>query len=160
MSMIPEGTYNAVAIPNDEGKYCEFGESPKKKTKQVVVQVKITDGEFAGRTRTWIGYLTSDAVDRTIESMRNFGAQGDDISEWPDQQLTVPVQVVVKHEEYEGKPRDRIAFINRVGGGGFKQANVMSKDDLRLFAASLRARVAAKPALPKPNGAPSNDADL
>lgn len=142
-NMTPEGTYAAIAVQNEDGSWMQIGESKEKKTKQIVVNVKITAGEYAGRVRAWIGYVTPDTVDRTLDALRTFGFKGDDLS--VDEPLTNPVNIVIKHETYEGKTRERVAWINKPGGSGMKMERVLSGDDRRLFAAGLKARLAAKP---------------
>lgn len=161
--LIPEGYYPGIAVPNKDGKWMVFGTADnEKKTRQVSVDVKFTDGEHAGTVRTWIGYFTEATVDKTLEQLRNFGAQGDDMSVWPDQALTEPVSLCVKHEPTleAGKVRDRIAWINRPGGGGFVMKKQMNADDLRTFAAQMKGRLATKPAIKRAEAPKAPDVDL
>lgn len=151
--MIAEGTYPAIAVQNGDGSWMQLGESKEKKTKQVIVNVKITEGEHAGKVRAWIGFFTPDTVDRTLESLRNFGFKGDDLS--VDEPLTNPINIVIKHETYEGKTRERVAWINKPGGGGMKMERQLSGDDRRLFAATLKSKFAAKPVVTTATPAPT-----
>jgi hypothetical protein len=151
MSLTPEGEYPARVVKDENGKSMQFGLAGEKNTRQVAVRVQIGgDTEFKGRVRTYIGFLTDAAIDRTLESLRTMGAQGDDLSKWPDQDLDEDFKVVIKHEDdLEGKPRERIAFINRVGGGTFTMKKQLSADDLIAFAAQMRGKAAKHPAVTK-----------
>lgn len=155
-TMIPEGKYQAIAVPHDDGRWMVFGEANnEKKTRQVAVRVKITDGEFANTERTWYGFFTEATMNKTLEQCRNFGAQGDDMTAWVKQALTEPVTIVIKHEEYNGKVSEKIAWINRPGGGEMK--NQLTENDLVNWAAQMRAKVATVPAIKRaqPNGKPA-----
>ncbi len=143
MSMTPEGSYPAIAVQNEDGSWFQIGESKEKKTKQIVVNVKITSGEYAGRVRAWFGYITPDTVDRTLDAMRTFGFKGDDLS--VDEPLTNPINIVIKHEPYNGKIQEKIAWINKPGGSGMKLERQLTGEDRRLFAAGLKERMKAKP---------------
>lgn len=103
MPMITEGRYNAIAEAwklgiTDNGK------------KYIAVQFKFLEGPV-GERRTWHGYFTEKTQRRTIEAMRYCGWVGHDLLnlEGLDRNM---IQLVVQHEEYEGKVRDRIAWVN------------------------------------------------
>lgn len=123
---------------------CEFGKSSNKGTDQVVANLKILDGPHEGKVVPWIGYFTEKTLDRTIESLRNLGLKGDDITGARTQPMDNVVPVTVEEETYEGKTRLRIGFINKPGsGGGLVMEKRLSKDERPLFAARLRAKLAA-----------------
>jgi len=161
MSNVPRGFYTAVAVPIEiDGleTWAQFGASKNKGTKQVVLNMEIVEGDYAGSRLAWFGYFTQDSADRTIEALRLVGFKGDDLATLPTQKLGQRVSIVVEEEEYDGKVRSKIAWINRLGGGGMKLERTMDANELRLFAAQLKARVRSKPevageaAAPAPRG--------
>lgn len=148
--LIPEGFYDAVAYKvatEDFGEtYAQVGNSPEKGTPQVVVNVEIVgEGEWAGRRIAYVGYFTDDSIQRTVESLRYFGFRGNDLAGLVTQQLDQRVQIVVRHEEWKGKVRAKIAWVNRPGGGALKLTQPMNKDNLRTFAARMKGAVGMVP---------------
>lgn len=146
--LIAEGTYEAVAYPieTDDGPtYVQFGESKTKSTPMVVVNCEIIDGEEAGRRVAYTGYFTDSTTQRTIESLRYFGFKGDDLAMLVTQKLDQRVQIVIEHEDYNGKKYARVQWVNRPGGGGLKLQEPLSKDGLRRFAAKMKSAVRAVP---------------
>lgn len=139
--LIPEGFYRAVAVQVDTEEYgpqwAQFG-TTKNGNDQVVVVFEIIDGPCMGRRLTWFGYFTKDTTKRTLESLRYCGWKGDDLMALPNQEIDQEVQLVVKHETYEGKTHARIAWVNNPGGGGVKLANPMGESARRTFAARMR----------------------
>lgn len=144
--MIPAGTFSAVAVPvSDEATgrmvYARFGttgEGPNEK-KQVVVTFKLTSGEAAGQTISWFGFFTEKTWERTVKALRSCGFRGDDLSELTTQVLSNEVNLVIEHEEWEGKVRAKVAWVNGTGGVALK--NPMKQDDLKRFAAMMKGRV-------------------
>lgn len=139
--MISEGRHNAVAVPveTDSGSvYAQFGVTNNGKN-QVVVNFEILDGEDAGQTIAWFGYFATEKnAKKTIESLRNCGFKGDDLAACGDQVLDQRVSLVVEHEEYEGKVKAKVAWVNSSGGGGFRLEKPMADGDRRKFAASMK----------------------
>ena len=144
----------------------DLGESGKNRTPQIAVACTFTEGPNIGRTSTWFGFLTDAAFDRTVESLRHFGWKGDDLyklcrGDDPEGMGTQEAVAVVGEEEYEGKLRARINFINGTGGLALKER--MDDAQARAFAAKMRGRImskgSAKPATAqrsKPAGARDN----
>jgi hypothetical protein len=124
----------------------DLGYSSQKGTEQAVAHMKILDGKYEGRTLPWIGFFTSaEVADRTLEQLRFLGLTGDAVSEARSQPMDNVVPVTIEEEEYEGKPRARVAWINKPGsGGGFVMEKRMPKEDALLFDAKLKARLASK----------------
>lgn len=144
-NLLPAGNYKAVAVPVDvDGtvSYAQFGVAGEKKTKQVLVQFEILDGPFAGRKVPWWGYFTQNTYERTIEALRACGFKGDDLMGLLSQELTNEVQIVTEISEWQGKSNARVRWVN-ASGGGIKMANPMATNDLRAFAAQLKAKVGA-----------------
>jgi hypothetical protein len=166
--MIAEGRYRAVAVPvdTDSGSvWAQFGLSKESKSQQVVVNFEILEGEAAGQKIAWFGYFSDKTVDKTMEALRNCGWKSDDIMDCVTSPLEQEVSLVVEHENDQktGKPRPRIRWVNRPGGGGLKLETPMDDKDLRMFAAKLKVKAksikpvdGAKPdrsAPPSANGA-------
>lgn len=107
---IPAGRHRARAR---EGSLTQA----KTGTPQVYVGFELLD--MPGRSISWYGYLSEKAEERTIEALRTAGWTGDDISRL-DGLGDSEVELVVEWEEYEGKLRARVKFINAMGGGGGK----------------------------------------
>ncbi len=138
--MIPNGNYTAKAMQWDLG-------STKDGKEQIAVQFEITEGEFAGHCLTWYGYFTEKTTARTLESLRYCGWSNDDISQMEGMGDYL-VQIVVEAEMYEGKMRDRIRWVNRLGGGGpIKLEKPMDMGQKRMFAAKMRMHAKQAPVM-------------
>ena len=102
--------------------------------------------EPAGERLTWYGFFTDATFDRTIESLRACGWTGSSLDEFTAEALPAgfnqQVELVVQHEEYQGKTQVRVAFVNKVGGG-MALKSAMSSDQARAFAAKMKGRIAA-----------------
>jgi hypothetical protein len=145
-NLVPAASYKATAVPVDvDGTTCyaQFGVAAgEKKTKQVLVQFEIIEGPFAGRKVPWWGYFTQNTYTRTIEALRTCGFKGDDLMSLLSQELTNEVTIVTEISEWQGKSNARVKWINS-SGGGIKMANPMNTNDLRQFAAQMKAKTAA-----------------
>jgi hypothetical protein len=108
----PKGTFQAVV--EDHG----IGESKNTGTPQVIV--KFATSTEGGQDEIW-GYfaLTDKAAQYTVEKVRAMGFTGNDIEQLNDGQCCVgnPCSVTVEHEEYNGKVRAKVAFVNPPGDG-------------------------------------------
>lgn len=134
--MLPEGTFHAVA------RSAVLSESSKNKTPQVVVTFEITTAEHAGTKIDWFGFLTDKTTERTIESLRYAGWKGADLSDLSDLERddTPVVALVVEHEEYEGKTRAKVQWVNREGGRG---AAALPAAQAKAIAEKMRGAIAA-----------------
>lgn len=109
--MIAEGAYRANVVEAD------FGTSPKG-LKQVGAVFEIRRGPFEGQRLSWWGYLnTRDNAERAVRVMKTCGWDGRSV----DTMRRNEVEIVVRHEVYEGRRRARIAFVNEVRGLSMKQ---------------------------------------
>lgn len=110
---------------------------------QIAVEFDFVDPP--GTRRTWYGFFTDATFDRTIDALRACGWAGTDLTDFCGEQpppgFDQEVELVVKHEEYNGQVRDRIAFIN--GGGGLALKAALDANQARAFAARLKGRIAA-----------------
>jgi hypothetical protein len=116
-------------------------------TLQVAVRLRLVDPP--GQTITWYGFLSDGAIDRTVESLRHMGWQGNDVRDFLagrglpagfDQE----VEIVVEHEEYpkgSGKYQAKVQWIN--AGGGLAVKNALTEDEANAFAAKMQRQIAA-----------------
>lgn len=117
---------------------------------QVAVELSVVDeGDFFGERITWYGYFTELTFDRTLESLRILGWNGDDLSDLSgiDQN---EAQAVIEEEEYDGKLRLKVKWINAKGGLALQKP--MSDGEASAFAARMKGRVLAHK---QKNGGPS-----
>lgn len=136
---------------------------------QTAVPFEVSQGEFAGETITWIGVM-HDTADRTgttghervIQSFQHMGWQGDDIAELAeltDEQakelLPGEVEISCDVETYEGKTRLKVQWVNKAGAGRFAFKEPATKNDLRSFAAQMKATVRGLRGGAPRNGAPN-----
>jgi len=148
--MIDEGEYTAKATQWDWG----FAGTDNKK--QVVIQFEIVEGPFAGHVINYYGFFTDKTKQRTIESLRYCGWKNDDIMAM-DGMGDLLVRIVVKHEPWEGKVNAKVAWVNRLGGGGpIKLEKPMDMAQKRMFAAEMR--MLAKSVAPVKGGYPADRA--
>ena len=99
---------------------------------------KVKDGERAGETFFHNGWLTDGALPYTMKALEAAGLEGDDIVGDIASLVGNEAVIVTEEEVYEGVTREKIKFINAVGGG-----NVMKGQDRLEFGASLKDKVRA-----------------
>lgn len=133
----------------------ELKVSTKKKTPFMAVSFVIN-----GQIESWSGYLTDNACERTLESLRYMGWQGNDIEAITLDDLPGWVLAAVKEERNEdktlklddnGDPVTRIAFINPLSGmfGAPMDHDARKALSLRMRAAASKVPV-VKPTLAVP----------
>lgn len=94
----------------------------------------------------WRGWFTDAAADRTIESLRHLGFEGDDVSNLVGLDKE-EVELVVEDEEYtnpetgETKTTARVQFINKPRGPMVKTK--LEGDKAKTFAAQMKERFRA-----------------
>lgn len=145
--MIPAGTYTARA------KGFDFGVTQNDKD-YVAIDFEIAGPQCAGEVIGWRGYFSTDgAIRRTLESLKYAGWTGaqDTIESLPGLGST-EVELVIQHEEYEGKTYPRVQWVNKLGRGGVALSEQMDDGRKRTFAARLRGHVAALNAAPVTGG--------
>lgn len=121
-----KGTFRAKAI---EGAMGRAGTG----TEQVAVLVELETGERL----TWYGYFSDAAAERTCESLIHMGVT--DLESLAGLGST-EFEVVVDEEEFDGKLRDKIKFINRLGSGGVALRVRMSDAEKRSFAQRFKGK--------------------
>lgn len=137
--MIARGTYTARA-----GSF-EFGVTAKD-SDFVSVEFEIRGGPaHVGERIGWRGYFTEKTTDRTLESLKHAGWDGRDVMLL--QGLgSRDCQIVVDHEEYDGKTYARVQWVNAHGGGGLGPGQQMDEARKRAFAARMRRFTGGAPA--------------
>lgn len=122
----------------------------------VVIDVEDKDA----RRLRWYGYLSERAVEGTIERLQDIGWDAD-AADWQIESLNgttllvdKPCQVVVEDEEYEGKIRRKVKYLNPPGG---RVSETMEPAEAKSFSNDLRKRLIASRG-PRPNRAPSSAA--
>jgi len=148
--MFPLGTHKARAVD------CVLGMTGTGKEQVGVLFEHVETGERI----TWYGYFTDGTFERTIESLRYMGWQGTDLLDFR-QGLPAgcdnEVDVVVEDEtdERDGKVRRKVRWVN--GNGGVAVKETLDDAQARVFAARMKAKVAAlhaKTGGPKPASKP------
>lgn len=110
-----------------------------------------------GETITYWGYLTDAALEYTMKSLAAMGWKAEDhdgrIDSLDGTDLLVgkKVEIVVDEEEYEGKVRSKVKFINEIGGGVGER---MAPAEASAFAAELRKKLLSMKG-PKPSTRPA-----
>ena len=140
MSIQP-GKYRARAQADS----VQFGESSKG-TEQIAITFDLLDESDApsGQTITWIGFFSEKTEARTIESV---GHCGWDMATGPSNAHRVADNVVeldIQNEEYEGKVRTKVQWVNRIGAK-FAFERPMDQNQKGSLFARIKARSAAKP---------------
>lgn len=105
--MLAEGKYKARAI-----EWSQVTQHEKTGNEEIRVLFGIEGGDASGQTITWRGYFTEATAERSIESLRYMGWTGDDITDIQGLDAN-EVQLVIKHEQYEGKTQVKVAWVNR-----------------------------------------------
>lgn len=133
--MLQPGTYVARAVEGKLG-YAKTG------TERVAVRFEIVEpAEAAGQSIIWDGWLTDNAFERTVESLRHAGMTGDDLVAL-EGLGSKNVELVIAEEEYQGEFRAKVKWVNKLGGGRGLTVGAMPEDKAKEFAARMRARVA------------------
>lgn len=131
MSNLVKGNFKARALTGALG-YTSGGKE------QVAVQLEVLDEGFQGETITWYGYFSDGAVDRTLESLRLLGWEGDDLFDLKglgDKE----VRIVLDEDEYEGKIQLKVKWIN--GPGGLALKAPMNDGEARAFSQRMKGLV-------------------
>lgn len=134
--MLQPGYYRGRAIEWGLGK-------TEKGTRHVAVRFQTLDEqERPGESIAWYGYFTDKTTERTLESLQHCGWEGTDITDLSGIERN-EVQLVVQHEEYEGKVHARVAWVNRPGGGGIAIKAPLDEGEKADFARDVKAKLLA-----------------
>lgn len=123
-------------------------------TEQVACQIELLEGPDKGAVLPWYGFFTPSTEERTLESLRYLGWEGDNILDLstiggPD----APDVIAVLEDEAndQGEVRTRVRWINKVGSGSLIKTQ-MAPDQAQAFAARMKGKVLA---LKQKSGAPA-----
>lgn len=162
--MLNEGSYRAVGISTGLGVAGTGSE-------QIGIMFRITSGPDEGASVGWRGYFTEKTTQRTIESLRNCGWTGNDLSVFADANETecarlLPneVEIVVEHKPPmtpEGRTYAEVKWVNKVGSGVVSMKDKLDPSRAKSFAERMRGACAAVPAQtggsPRPAQAQRNE---
>ena len=126
------GTHKAKVVDH------EFGIANDKE--QVALMLQIVGGDHDGKSIAWFGYFSDKTAERTLESLRYCGWDTDDLAQL-DGIYKNEVEIVVEDEEYQGKWRSRVKWINRASKLSLK--NTMDANALKAFSARMRSQAVA-----------------
>lgn len=156
---IPEGKYIARATG------AEWGVTDRGKD-FCAVNFKISEGEIEGeRITAYLYFSTDENSRRSVESLRYCGCSfpGNDVTDL-EGLGSIDCQLVVEHEEWEGKTRAKVKWINALRGAGVREEQKMNAGARRSFAARMKAAVIAtgggQPSATKQAPPPVDDSDI
>jgi len=116
---------------------------------QIGLDFVLLEGPNQGSHITWYGYFTEDSFERTIESLRLCGWEGNDLSVFSDTQRgkgsgidRSEIALVVDHEpDQHGEIRSRANWVNPLGGVAMKER--MDDGASKSFAARMKGKITA-----------------
>jgi hypothetical protein len=122
----------------------EFPEPKPGRAQAIALGFRMSDGDVdQGRVITAWKYFADGALAYTLEALRACGWRGDNPADITIADLANEVELVVQHEEYEGKWRAKVSFINPLGGGMVKAEKRLEGNNLKSFGAAMRAKIRA-----------------
>lgn len=107
---------------------------------QVAVEFVLIGGEHDGSSITWYGYFTDGAVDRTLDSLRHCGWNGEGFPDLTGLDKN-EVQLVIEQEEYQGQWHDKVKWVNKAGGVAMKDP--MTPQQATSFAQRMKGKLMA-----------------
>ena len=132
---------------------------------QLAIDFELLEGPAAGQTRSYFGSFSGGALKFTLEAARNCGWQGNDPLELDSPSNGMDeneVALVIAPEEYNGVTREKVQWVNKLGGAA--AAKALSVEKRSSFAQDLKARMlaleAGQPKAPPPangSGQPAGD---
>ena len=136
--MIDAGTSRAKA------RRAALGKSSTGK-EQVAVEWEMLDAPSGQSSITSYHYFSSEkAIEIAMDQLRAGGFKGDDLSDlsslYPDANPP-EVELVVAHEEYNGKWSAKVRYVNSLGG--LAMAHPLDETQAKAFAARMRGAIAA-----------------
>lgn len=128
-----EGDYPVVAIAY------KWGYAGGEKHEQIGLRLRITDGPSKGESLLYYGGFHPNSEEFTIKALKALGIW-DKIWDAPNGSLEggSPAIAVVKHEQYQGKTRAKVQWIN---GADVVMKDEMNPNDLAKFAHRMRGNI-------------------
>jgi hypothetical protein len=158
--MMKTGTHSNVEIVS-----CGLGEQGEKKTPFIAIEFENKDGD----SMTWQGWLTEGSKERTVKTLLSIGFMGKSIADLSNPEkgisdlfgeIGAPISVVVEEEEYEGKKRAKIAWVNVGGISKFDHQTAVSKvKELSIDGDLMRLKKEIKAPKPKAKAEESEESD-
>lgn len=146
-----EGSFDCIVTEPSAG---WIGESEEKETPFVRIPVVVTDdGQEKGAGAVWQGWLSQGAFDNTIKRLVEvFGFNGDLASLATGKQTfkDKPCSITTEFEEYNGKKRCKVKWLNALGGGAQSKPMEQRKLDALLARLTPQAIKVAKMASSEP----------
>lgn len=139
MALIPVGNLRVQARGPGSLRFAKADNANE--TMQVHVDVRVSeDGPFCGETRVWSSSFTDAAAEFTFEGLRALCPTwtSDDISDLEEISKRgdfAEVEAYFKQEEYQGKVRDKCAYLRAPGA---TRGKPVASDELRTFANRMR----------------------
>lgn len=118
-------TVSAQLVKND-GAWVQFGRNENTQNAQALLTFEVP-GE--GRKQDFIA-LTPAAMEYSIKKLHACGFEGYDLRAMERQTPHGKVELVLGPDEYKGKRREKIIFINAQGGMQIKRENRLRPDEL------------------------------
>lgn len=120
----------------------------------VTIKFSITEGEEAGKSTLYFGSLSEKAREYTVAALRTLGWKGVDFSDFVPggpgvAALPNGVSIVVEEEVRDGKIRDKVRWVNELGGGGLKAEGALTAEEAKALTAELGLAPMPKPATGK-----------
>lgn len=130
-------------------------------TDQAEVEFEIIQGPFQGCSIVWRGFFTEKTAERSLESLRYCGWQGDDIAAWTGMGSRNVEIIIEDKANQDGKVFPKVKWVNRLGSsggsGGLKMKAPMDDAQKRQFAARIRDLARQVKALPPVTREPGVD---
>ncbi len=146
---IEDGKYPAKAIS------WEFGQTAKGENQ---IGILFALSEAPDTRLTYYGNFGDKSLPHTMKALRACGWKGSDLADLFGGQGgldTNEVLLVVENEEWQGKVRAKIKWVNPLGG--VSMANPLDQAGIKAFAASMKAKIVAlDPASAKVKAAPKS----
>jgi len=130
----------------------QFGPPTQNSPFQAILSFEIVRGPYAGqRISAWLYFGSTvsksgkSVMDRSLEALRVCGFTGDDLDKFSEQHPDQEVELTIEMEEYEGKRRPKVKWIDSPNRGGFVLEAPLAQTDLRKFSAQLKGALKKAP---------------
>jgi hypothetical protein len=147
--MIEKGTYLAKSWSQ-----VQFGKNANNKP---FVRVKFEVKDHG--SIIWDGFLTDEAAEKTLEQLENCGWNGKKLDSKLEGMGTKQVELVIDHEEHDGKTYARVKWVNRPGGNVKNEFSGGDFAQLQSRLAGVMAKRNSKREMEQPAREPEPDFD-
>ena len=105
---------------------------------QAAIEFELLEPGWPGKRMTYFGSFSEAAFPHTAKALRASGWKGSDLSDMSGDMLEV--SLVIENEEYEGKTRAKVKWVNAPGG---INAKPLPPAEAKQFAQQMKARFLA-----------------